>query len=218
VFQADFSRSEAQGFSLSNGLPYAIVVTTKDPPTARCFTLFHEFAHLLLREGGICLTTEAPVTEEDSLDVTESWCHRFAEAFLVDRDTLERRYETRSVLKQEPGFQEDLRRLAGLFSVSQHVILFRLLHLRLLSVQRFWTEYERVKEETEAALARQRVRQREKGGGPPPARQTVQQRGRLFTRLVLEGLDRQIVTHTEVATYLDVQLKHLEKVRFEAYK
>lgn len=217
VFQASFPRAEAQGFSLPGTQPYAIVVTTKDAFPARCFTLFHEFAHLLLRQGGVCLTGEIPALNGDNLAQTEDWCHRFAEAFLVDKDALLGQVETGAVLRRDTGYQQELRSLASGFRVSQHVVLFRLRHLGLLPEQRFWVEYRRVQAEGEADMARQRERQQQSEGGPPPARLAVQERGRLFTRLVLDGLDRQILSYTQAIDYLDIRMKHLERVRQEAY-
>jgi Zn-dependent peptidase ImmA (M78 family) len=217
VFQGDFPRGEAQGFSVSQSHPYAVVATVKDPPTARCFTLLHEFAHLLLRDSGICVTEEALPVPEDDLARTEDWCQRFAEAFLVDADVLLDRAETGAVRRREAGYEEALRRLASAFKVSRYVVLFRLRHLELLSEARFWTEYERVREELEAAAARRRAKKKEGKGGRMAARQAVQERGRLFTRLVLEGLDREMLSYTEAIDYLGVRLKHLEKVRQLAY-
>lgn len=217
LLQADFPRAEAQGFSVADSHPYTVVVTSKDPPTARCFTLFHEFAHLLLRDGGICLTEEAPPLNGNNLARTENWCHRFAEAFLVDGEALQDMPEAPVVVRQRPGYEDALQELASSFKVSQYVILFRLWHLDMIPEQRFWFEYNRVEEALAEAARQQREKKRERKGGPSPARQAVQERGRLFTRLVLEGLDREMLSYTEAIDYLGVRLKHLGKVRLEAH-
>lgn len=217
VFQADFPRDEAQGFSLSESHPYCIVVTTKDqPPTARSFTLFHEFGHLLHREGGICLTEEALLQNDNSTDETENWCDRFAEAFLVDATVLQERAETHAVLRHVAGYEQELRHLASLFKVSQYVVLFRFRHLGLMSESQFWDEYNRVRQEATEAVEQQ-AKKKEKTGGPSPARQAVEERGRLFTRLILDGLEREMLSYTEAIDYLGVRLKHLDKMRQETY-
>lgn len=216
VFQGDFPRDEAQGFSVSETHPYAIVATWRDHPTARCFSLFHEYAHLLLREGGICLTEEMPPPDNNNLARTESWCHRFAEAFLVDREALSERRETLPVVRQEPGYEQELRRLAWSFKVSQPVVLFRLWHAGFITQERFWAEYDRLRSAMQAD-AEQHKAEKEKKGGMSPARRVTQERGRFFTRLVLEGLDREILGYTEVMDYLGVRLEHLEKVRQATY-
>lgn len=219
VFQAAFPRDEAQGFSLSDEPPFAIVVTTSDPFTARSFTLFHEFAHLLLRNGGVCLTAEAAPKDGSQLARVEDWCHRFAEEFLVDYEFLASRPESRIISSHEPGHEQALRILASSLKVSQHVILFRLWHRSALADRQFWSELARVQHESQLGFDRQmQLRRQAKGGsGPPPARQAVQERGRMFSRLVLEGLDREVISYTEARDYLDVRLTHLERVRQEAY-
>jgi Zn-dependent peptidase ImmA (M78 family) len=215
VFQGDFPREEAQGFSLSDSEPYSIVVTQKkeEPFTARCFTLFHEYAHLLLREGGVCLTAEVPPSHGNSVARTEYWCQRFAEAFLVDADVLRDRPETGAILKGDTGYEQSLKQLASAFKVSQYVVLFRLWHLDLMPDTRFWHEFDRVRGEAEEAAQKKK----EGGGGPPPAQRAVQERGRLFTRTVLEALEREMLSHAEVMEYLGVRPKHLEEVRLAVH-
>ncbi len=46
--------SETRGFSSSDTPLPAVVVNIKDSPAGRCFTMFHEVAHVMLREGGLC--------------------------------------------------------------------------------------------------------------------------------------------------------------------
>jgi len=161
---------------------------------------------------------EARPSDANNLAKTEDWCHRFAEAFLVDADTLRERRETEVVLRREPGYERALQHLASSFKVSQHVVLFRFRHLGLMSEARFWTEYNRVREEAAAAeAARRQERKREAKGGPSPGRQAVQERGRFFIRLVLEALDREMLSDVEAIDYLGARLKHLEKIRQAAY-
>lgn len=173
VFQSEFSREEAQGFSLSDSHPYVIMISSKDSPTARCFTLFHEFAHLLLQEGGICITEIAYSHVSGNLAITEDWCHRFAEAFLIDEDIIRDSSETLAIIKRETDYEQALRHLALRFKVSQAVILFRLRHCELISEERFWAEYTKLQEVMQMA----RLKAQKKGKGwQPPAQRAVQER------------------------------------------
>ncbi len=128
VLQSDFEREEAQGFSASGTNPYAIVLSSRDYPSARCFTLFHELGHLSLRQEGICITEFAHKEHQNKIADTEDWCHRFAEAFLVDENVLLSKSETKSVIQMNSGYEIELTRLASHFKVSRAVILFRLWH------------------------------------------------------------------------------------------
>lgn len=212
VFQGEFRRTEAQGFSLTNVSPFTIVVSGKDAPTARSFTLFHEFAHLLLRDGGICQTEEAVPPNGAMGAKVEEWCDRFAEAFLVDADDLGRRTDTELFAHSISDYEGALRRLAKTFSVSQQVVLFRFWHLGFIDQSRFWSEFRRVEDEARLAAAGSEKRPKQKGG-PPPSEKAVWERGPLFARTVLDAFDREIVSGIEAIDYLGVRLKHFDKVR-----
>ena len=60
VFQLKMPIEEARGFSLLEQRCPAIVLNQSDAPAARIFTLFHEYAHLLLAKPGLC-TPEAMI-------------------------------------------------------------------------------------------------------------------------------------------------------------
>ncbi|MBM3141600.1 MAG: ImmA/IrrE family metallo-endopeptidase [Chloroflexi bacterium] len=216
TFQGDFPREEAQGFSLSEGHPYVIMVSSDDPPTARCFTLFHELGHLLLRQGGVCVTELAYSQPLDDLAETESWCHQFAEAFLIDGDVLRSKKETEAIIRRQPNYQQSIRSLAFSFKVSPAVLLFRLWHSELISEDRFWAEFTRLQKTAQAEAERRKPKKQGKGG-PSPAQKCIQERGRFLTRLIVEALDRQILGYTEAADYLGIRLKHLDKVRQSAH-
>jgi Zn-dependent peptidase ImmA (M78 family)/DNA-binding XRE family transcriptional regulator len=213
VFQGDFSRQEAQGFSLSDDYPYAIILASEDHPYARSFTLFHELGHLLLREGGICITDLAYPTGDSAITRTEDWCHRFAESFLIDEGSLYSKEETQSIIGMKSGYEHELSKLASQFKVSRAVILFRLWHDKSIPDPQFWSMY---------SLLRQTFKPKskpEKGkkGGLPPAQKTIHERGRFLSRLVLEALDRNILGYTDAADYLGVRPQHFEKIRLAAY-
>ena len=213
VFQWDFNREEAQGFSISDKPPYVIVLTFEDHPYARSFTLFHELGHLLLREGGICITEQMHSIRGTKISRTEDWCHRFAEAFLIDEDILHSKKETQSIIRMDSGYEDNLRELAAQFKVSRAVILFRLWHGESISDSSFWLMYSKLQQ----ARKSKTERKEKKKGGPPPAQRALQERGRLLSRLILEAVDRNILGYTDAADYLGIRPKHFEKIRLAAY-
>lgn len=76
VFNEDFPLEEARGVSLfSEGWPGIILNRNEQIHGARSFTLLHEYAHLLLREGAI--------SDLNPHNKTEAFCNRFAAAFLM---------------------------------------------------------------------------------------------------------------------------------------
>ncbi len=86
VFQKKWPRSEGLGVSLldADRPPVIIVNTDRQNYQARSFTLFHEYAHLLLRRPGV---SDQQVRSGPHLPV-EQWCNRVAAAMLMPRDVL----------------------------------------------------------------------------------------------------------------------------------
>ena len=204
VFSADFSRDEAQGFSVSYRNPNIITLCAKDAPTARCFTLWHEFAHILLRDAGLCITEE-PESANPPIDrKTENWCNRFAGAFLLTRASLIAHPSTSDVTNRESGYESRLKSLARYFKVSQHVILFRIRHLGLIPEPTFWEEFNRVKQEQRYAarlVDEARKRNPKRSGAPDLANIAVRNNGQRFAKALLTAFDRGSLTHAELADY-----------------
>ena len=88
IFQFKFPLEDARGFCLM-GKPPIIVVNSSDNILARIFTLFHEYAHILL--GISEIYTEEIITDRK----IEEWCNSFAAEFLIPE----------SVVKEDPDFQ-----------------------------------------------------------------------------------------------------------------
>ena len=221
VLSADFPREEAQGFSLVDAEPSVIMLSAKDPPTARCFTLWHEFGHLLLSNDGLCLTDEPTGPEPGDDLMVEDWCNRFAEAMVMDGLMLNSRDQTAVIMSRRTGYEEALKSLANYFKVSQHVVLFRMRHLELLSESTFWEEFHRVKEEQSRS---ERERRESMRSGPNREirrnvpREVVRNIGQRLARSLLQAFDRGLITHADLADYFGARLKHIDNIRREAHR
>lgn len=199
VFQFAMPADEISGFSL-NSTP-AIVLNKKDPLSRRCFTLFHEWAHLLLGEPGLCFVEEGRTA--GSADAVEVFCNGFAGALLVpmpDLEALDALRAPRFVLDQ--AVEEGVRQ----FAVSRFVILRRLQTAGFIDQQTY--------QQTAARWEQQfRAQPKKKAkGGAPPYRKTVAELGRGFVSHILHAHDRGQITDIELSDYLSLRLRHLEKV------
>lgn len=214
VFQASkVDLAEMRGFSVSEPVLPLIVLNGQDFPRARVFTLHHELAHLVLREGGVC----DPLSrfDADTRDArVEVFCNRVAGAILVPAQAL---LESRLLRANNVQLTDnDLGALADQFAVSRVVVLRRLLILGRIGqtfyerkADQYQQEYaERMRLEREARKARPK----DKKGGPPRATMVVRDNGRVFTSLVLDALERQKITYADVSDYLGTQLKHLDAI------
>ena len=218
VFSADFPRDEAQGFSVSDQNPNIITLCAKDAPTARCFTLWHEFAHILLRDAGLCITEDTESLNTSIDQEIENWCNRFAGAFLLTRANLMAHPNTFDVSNRESGYESRLKSLAKSFKVSQHVVLFRMRHLELMPEPTFWEEFNRVKEEQARVADEARKRRPRRSGPPDPANIAVRNTGQRLAKTLLTAFDRGRLTHAEVSDYFAARLKHIDRIRREAYR
>ncbi len=124
VFTFKLPMSDCRGFVLNgeSGVP-AIVVNSEDWDAAQTFTLFHEYAHVLLRQFGICGRDE----NVDELR-TESFSNKFAAAFLMPRDDVIELAKLNSLSEHSPFnvVLDAIPVVAKYFKVSQEAELLRL--------------------------------------------------------------------------------------------
>ncbi|HVB77395.1 MAG TPA: XRE family transcriptional regulator [Candidatus Nitrosotalea sp.] len=137
ILQLTFGEEDIRGFSLPDDLVPTIAINTQDAVAGRTFSLFHEFCHLLLGEGGVCAPSVAmryPTTSES----IERFCNRFAGAFLVPLDALLGLSEARRLGEMaELPVESDFRALRDTFKVSSQVLWYRLHEAGLVDDQRY---------------------------------------------------------------------------------
>lgn len=205
VFQAGaIATDEMRGFSIAEFPLPVIVVNTKDAPAGRIFSMVHEFAHLLLRQGGLC-DLETDVTRPPEQQRVEIFCNAVAGAALVPREWL---LADPAVQSRDWGTRWTLQELWALsrrFGVSREVILRRLLTLERTTE----SMYREVREEL---LEEYRRTRKPTGGFAPPDVKVVANAGPSFTRLVLAGFYQERITSRDVANLLEVRLKHLPRI------
>lgn len=200
IFQFAMPPEEISGFSLTDTVP-VVVLNKKDSHSRRCFTLFHEWAHLLLDEPGLCYVEDGRAT--GTADAVEVFCNAFAGALLVPMDALKALDGLRaSRFSLDQVVEEGARQ----FAVSRPVVLRRLHTAGIIDQQTY--------EQTAARYDQQfRARPKKKAkGGAPPHRTTVAELGRDFISHVLRAHDRGQISDIEVSDYLSLRLRHLEKV------
>lgn len=78
IFERSWDIKSVRAFSLTRKNKYAAVVSTKDIPLARAFSLLHEVFHIIRNEQSIC---DLHYSSNDS-DI-EVECNRFAASFLM---------------------------------------------------------------------------------------------------------------------------------------
>ncbi|MGB2637067.1 MAG: XRE family transcriptional regulator [Candidatus Acidiferrum sp.] len=195
--------NEARGFSISDSPLPVIVVNIKDAPRGRIFTLLHEATHIMLKEGGVCDMHDAD---------EEAFCNRVAGAALFPKTELFNSAVVRAHKKGEPSWtDEELRDLSRRFGGSREAALVRLLSLKL-TTQHF---YDRKHGGFLKIYEQQQKQRQEAEGFAPPHVIALSSAGPLFTSLVIEGLNRDQITASDVSDYLQIRLKHLKNLQGE---
>lgn len=183
--------SRLRGFSLPHDLAPVVAVCT-DNRRAKTFTLFHELAHLGLRdsEAGAC---HIPIV---SSDATEKWCDRVAGAALVPTHELRRYVDSHRLSESKEDHMVNL--VAGKFKVSKRAAAVALEdELGIVGL------YGR----TDGRLLYRDRNPRSRGGGGPGldrVEKRLSKFGLQLIKTVLEHFAHGVVTEAQVRRFLQL--------------
>jgi len=180
-------------------LLYVIVINSQDNILARIFTLFHEYAHLIL---GI---PEIYIQDSDTSKEIEKWCDTFASEFLIPTKELEKNELFELLVKTEKVMPKIIENLSREFKVSKKAILTKLMLLNVLSYE----DYEEQKAKIESKI------ESKKNQGKSiitPAKKCVQEKGEKFILTVLESKEKGLITTQDLLEFLSINYQNLNKL------
>jgi Zn-dependent peptidase ImmA (M78 family)/DNA-binding XRE family transcriptional regulator len=192
VYLQKFKLADCRGCAIldDNNIPAIVINKSDSSENARTFTLIHEYAHLLIRRPGISdLNRKNPV---------ETWCNRFAAAFLMPVLALRR------VLPSWPPHpfdwsDETIQNAARELNVSAQALAIRL---------------------EELGKARKGLNQRFNFPAVPKKAEKVSyvtkrlsELGGRYTASVIEALDREIIDNVRASEALTLKPAKLEDAR-----
>lgn len=194
VFLFSMGSKSCRGFSLWDDHAPLIAVNTFWLPSARNFTIFHEYAHLLTRTASACLQGTRRWTTKSS-DTTERWCEEFAAAFLMPEDAV--RGRVKHISDSRPDVL--IAGIASYFKVSRRAAALRLVELEYLG----WEDYE----------ALPPFEPKPKGGGKGRDRTQLRedQYGERTTTLIGRALERDVIGRGDALDYLDIPDSALDR-------
>ena len=124
VQQSPLGREGVRGFSVWDDYAPLVVVNSAYHPTARSFTLMHEFGHLLNRSAAACMHFIDPA---DAGRIAERWCERFAASYLVPANALADEASKHGITRSTPASEPSIvRKIANRFGVSGRAMAIRL--------------------------------------------------------------------------------------------
>ncbi len=120
VFKDAFKNMDVSGFCLYDDEFPIIYINNTYSFTRQVFTLFHEIFHLMAKTSGLDFFDDKKLNKYVIGDDEriERYCNTFASVFLVPNDDFEVNYKN-----VNPHDENDVQRLANLYSVSREVIL-----------------------------------------------------------------------------------------------
>jgi Zn-dependent peptidase ImmA (M78 family) len=214
IFKMRMPIDDARGFVLSENEPFVIVVNASDAHAGKMFTLFHEYGHLLLDIPAIC-NQDSNEVEDRRIAEIERWCNKFAGAFLMPKEAIEANDRIMNAIRDK-NFAESSKIISKKFFVSKESALLRLLTLDYISSKIFFREREEFRKEVARNLESIKERQKEtekEFKAQPLDKQCLSEKGRNFVSLVLKNSELGYITSNDALDYLDVKLRHLEKLR-----
>jgi len=196
---------EMRGFSISEKVLPVIVINSKDYPNGKIFTLIHEFVHILLHNGGICDLGETYDLDNDEVKI-EKFCSQVSASVLVpENDILKHQ-----IVVENEGLMiwddHKINTLASFFSVSQEVILRRLLTLNKTNIDFYRRKRSEYIEKYEKTVSKKQE------GGPEYYILAIRNNGLSYTKLILNAYNQSMITSSELSDYLGVNLKHINKI------
>jgi len=185
VFQFSMPMEELQGFCMADSLPYIIVTNSNHSYTGRIFTIFHELAHILRHQSGMCLVERVEQNQK------EEWaCNTFAGSFLAPLNTI----IPADDLKEIGTYSRKLK-------VSREVYLRRLKEEGLLPDVKFYALLDEIK-------ATYKKKEKSKGFVLPEVKSRAS-RGETFYNIVFEALGTNRINYTDAAHALGLRVNRL---------
>jgi Zn-dependent peptidase ImmA (M78 family)/transcriptional regulator with XRE-family HTH domain len=200
---------EVRGVSLFLQPLPVVGVNSKESPYARPYTLLHEIAHLMLHQAGDEQTADREQRSEVEWEKMERFADAVAAAVLLPREAL-----LGDPLVMEQGTNsrwqtETLQALARRFSVTPLAVMTRLVNLKLTT----WDFYRAWLTEWKRQWANRP--QKKQQGGPSRVETILSRVGPTFAALVLDSLERDLISPMSAADYLDLKIYHFENLKHE---
>ncbi len=195
---------EVRAFSIADRPFPVISINGGDSPNGRVFSLFHEFAHLLLGHGGTCDFREREGVR-DADQAVEVFCNSVAGATLVPPDDIGLQAGVEEASSRTEWSNDQLAALAKLYGVSSQVIL-----RRLLTISKTNRAFYRARQDELVKLGKERQRGRD--GFLTVPQRVIRAVGQPFLRIVLNAYHREAITSSDLAEYIGARLKHLPTI------
>jgi Zn-dependent peptidase ImmA (M78 family)/DNA-binding XRE family transcriptional regulator len=210
---------ELQGFSISDSYAPFVFVNSEDWSAPQLFTLVHEIAHVWIAETGISNEIKPDIFDKGKFHPVELFCNEVAANALMPKENI-LGYD-RSIYQNS----HEVFKAAKLLGVSTFAFLVRALNLDQITSP----TYQKLKKEADFEFAEfikkekerkalQKLKQKEKPGGPNPYLLRLNKNSRLFTQVVLDSFRSGSIQPTQASLLLGTPVGNFHKLEAQLYK
>lgn len=206
VHQLDMDPGEARGISLTGDLPAVIAVSPSGSYGQRIFSLLHEYAHVLLRTNGYCMSDPDPQNyADDESRRVESWCNAFAGSVLMpEREFLEL---VRMLEKKSKDPRYVIKKISAIFGASEQAIVARMMGANPGSP--LSESYGKLRK----YIKDRGVSKPKEMADPAPYDMCLAERGKRFVSMVFISHARGTITYADIIEYLELDPEYFPKLR-----
>ena len=214
VFQMDFPIEDARGFSLIDIEPYIIVLSVHDSVRGRIFSLFHEYAHILLRKPAVC-NLESFDSHKSEIKKIERWCDAFAGAFILPSSEISKHIDNKEKIFKK-SIKSTIQKISSEYRISELGALVRLGNLQFIQKEQYREEYLRLLQEFELKKVeniKKKEEREQQTGGISGEKRALNEKGKKFSNFILENSRQGKLSEIDVLDYLDIRAKNLPKLQ-----
>ncbi len=190
IIVMQFPFDDIRGFSLIDKKPFFIALNSKDDPASRIFTLFHEYAHILLRKN--------ESNHEDNYNIDdkiEEWCNNFASYFLISDEIIKNFYN------KHDSTDSFVKSISYKYKLSYSMIFYRL--YKLGYIENYEDEYNKF-------IKDKKIDKKTLGGNY--IRNIRSEYGNKFINIVNENYEKNEITLNDALRYLSVKINTFYKL------
>jgi Zn-dependent peptidase ImmA (M78 family) len=187
TFEKDMPTSDCRGFSVFEPSSIPIIVVNKGElyPQPKAFTLLHEYAHLLLRDSGLC--------DENRKNRIERFCNRFSASFLMPSALVQKIVRAYMIQGREVD-RALVKDAAKRLRVSQQSMALRLEELRY-APRGFYEAW--LSESKPEDLSPEQAQPSDKKPIVTWERRKISELGKRYLSLVVDALQHRVVSRPE---------------------
>ena len=202
ISEMGWETESVRAFSIIKKDRTIVVLSTKENPQPRTFSLFHELCHVLMKQEGIC-------DRHEGADDIEALCNRFAAGFLMPETSFRTLATEIGIKKNVMPSDDQLKSLRKFFGTSRLATYRRLYTLGYITKP----QYESVQNDYSDSSKLPDKKSGKKSQGGDYYRNMLSSNGKRFTVEAFNAYSNGAIGTRTLSRILNVSVDNLQKFR-----